>query len=139
MLIHENKKTEVLMGWDRPLQGFFLVIDQGGDEPLWSNLYQEVSHPKTLEPFLKELQSRGINLPSAMISEIEQDKNTNAGNKCIVYWGRCGENRSNATENESFETLCLKYLSSPDDLTHHSNYNTTVVADSGASIGDLQE
>ncbi|HRG61627.1 MAG TPA: hypothetical protein PLP75_01270 [Burkholderiales bacterium] len=37
MLVHEGKNTEVFMGWDRPLQGFFLVIDQGGDEPLWSN------------------------------------------------------------------------------------------------------
>ena len=34
MLVHEGKNTEVFMGWDRPLQGFFLVIDQGGDEPL---------------------------------------------------------------------------------------------------------
>ena len=111
MLIHESKNTEVLRGWDRPLQGFFLVIDQGGYEPLWSNLYQKVSHPKTLEPFLKELQSRGINLPTAMILEMEQDKNENAGNKCVVYWGSNGDKRIQVEENKSFDELCLMFLS----------------------------
>lgn len=110
MLIHERKKTEVLMGWDRPLQGFFLVIDQGDDEPLWSNLYQEESHPKTLEPFIKELHSRGIKLPQAMVAEMEQDRLDNTGNKCVVYWGYNGEKRSECTANESFQDLCFRFL-----------------------------
>jgi hypothetical protein len=111
MLIHKGKKTEVLMGWDRPLQGFFLVIDQGEDEPLWSNLYQEESHPKSLEPFIKELHTRGIELPRAMIEEMEQDRLENMGNKCVVYWGSDGEKRNESTENESFNDLCFRFLS----------------------------
>lgn len=111
MLVHEGKNTEVLMGWDRPLQGFFLVIDQGDDEPLWSNLYQKESHPKTLEPFIKELHSRGIELPRAMVAEMEQDRLDNMGNKCVVYWGRDGEKRSAGGVNESFQNLCFRFLS----------------------------
>ena len=110
MLLHEGKNTEVFMGWDRPLQGFFLVIDQGGDEPLWSNLYQEESHPKTLEPFINELQSRGIELPRAMIEEMKQDRLENMGNKCVVY---CGNNCIRIImwpENQSFYELCQWFL-----------------------------
>jgi len=140
MLVHKGKKTEVFMGWDRPLQGFFLVIDQGGDEPIWSNLYQEESHPKTLEPFINELQSRGIELPRLMAIEIEQDRFNNVGNKCVVYWGDNGDKRSQVGENESFDELCLMFLSGDEMLKSSSssggNYDTTVVATSGAGKGD---
>ena len=110
MLVHKGIATEVFMGWDRPLQGFFLVIDQGSDEPLWSNLYQEESHPETLEPFINELHSRGIELPLAMIEELEQDRLDNVGNKCVVYWGNNGEKRDVCTENEPFESLCIRFF-----------------------------
>lgn len=142
MLVHKEKKTEVFMGWDRPLQGFFLVIDQGGDEPLWSNLYQEESHPKTLEPFINELQSRGIELPLTMISEMEQDRVENVGNKCVVYWGNNGDKRSQVGENESFDELCLRFLSGNDakvQFIGDGNYDTTVVATSGAGKGDHKD
>lgn len=35
---HNGMKTVVLMGWDRPLQGFFLVVqkeDDKEDAPFW--------------------------------------------------------------------------------------------------------
>lgn len=37
---HEGVGAHVYMGWDKPLQGFFLVIekDNDEDEPFWSNL-----------------------------------------------------------------------------------------------------
>ena len=108
MFVHKGKKTEVFMGWDRPLQGFFLVIDQGGEEPLWSNLDQEVSHPNSLTPFLVELNNRGINAPESMISELLEDQRQNVGNKNGVYWsgGRveCNQGVSN------FNELCEKFL-----------------------------
>lgn len=37
---HDMETTLILMGWDRPLQGFFLVIEKPSDKdkPFWSNL-----------------------------------------------------------------------------------------------------
>ena len=78
----------VLMGWDRPLQGYFLVIDKGNsifDEPVWSNLDHEPSHPKTLEIFLMVLNDLKIYIPRQMIEEILQDSFENVGNKYVYH------------------------------------------------------
>jgi len=72
-----------------------------------------------------------------MTIEMEQDRFNNVGNKCVVYWGSDGDKRIQVEKNESFDELCLKYLSTPDDLTYHGNYNTSVVADSDASKGGM--
>lgn len=74
------------MGWDRPLQGVFLVVDQGGEEPLWSNLDQDVSHPNSLTPFLVELNEMGIVIPKSMTLELFEDQKQNVGNKNVVYY-----------------------------------------------------
>ena len=39
-VIHNGEETEILMGWDKLLQGFFLVIEKlsDEDEPFWSIL-----------------------------------------------------------------------------------------------------
>lgn len=29
--IHNGQETHILMGWDRPMQGFFLVIEKEDD------------------------------------------------------------------------------------------------------------
>lgn len=85
--IHENQKTHVLMGWDRPLQGYFMVITKGkeSNDPFWSNLYQEESHPKTIVPYTTLLEQLSIKLPQQMIIEILEDGENNVGNKVVVH------------------------------------------------------
>ena len=74
------------MGWDRPLQGFFMVIEkESKDEPLWSNLDQDESHPKTLEPFMQVLNQYGISLPEEMLNSVKQDGEDNIGNKSVIH------------------------------------------------------
>ena len=84
---NDEQKTHILMGWDRPLQGYFLVINKENDtdEAYWSNLDAAISHPKTLEPFLAALASLGITLPPAMIIAIEEDAEQNRGNRQVIH------------------------------------------------------
>lgn len=85
--IHQDQKTHVLMGWDRPLQGYFMVITKGKEciEPFWSNLSQEESHPKTIMPYIAVLDQFSIKIPQQMIIEILEDGANNVGNKVVVH------------------------------------------------------
>ncbi len=108
---HNNEITHVQMGWDRPLQGFFLVIEKESDldEPFWSNLNQKVSHPKILDPFIKVLKELKIEVPSQMLDELLLDKVNNMGNKVIVYGMTIngGYTRNKVTDISSYNLLEL--------------------------------
>jgi len=94
-----NIELVVTMGWDRPLQGFFMTIIQTNFEPapageeneeddeicLFNNLEQQVSHPKGIEAYLFELEHRGIEVPEQMINEILADGMHNVGNKIVEH------------------------------------------------------
>lgn len=80
---YQGRPVRVLMGWDRPLQGFFMVIDETqnlSDEYVYSNLEEEVPHPKSLEPFIQKLQELGIPVPEKMLQAVEEDGEKNEGN-----------------------------------------------------------
>lgn len=84
-------KAQVLMGWDRPLQGFFCVIenleDQSDDRYLYSNLYEspDKAHPQDLDHFLAQLTRFKITLPERMLAEVRADRIANAGNKVVQH------------------------------------------------------
>ena len=94
-----NIELVVTMGWDRPLQGFFMTIIQTNLEPapvgeeneeddeiyLFNNLEQHVSHPKGIEAYLFELEHRGIEVPEKMINEVLADGMHNVGNKIVEH------------------------------------------------------
>lgn len=44
-------RVDVLLGWDEPLNWFFMVIDPDADEPLYSNLDEEEPESLTLDYF----------------------------------------------------------------------------------------
>ncbi len=82
--IHADLK--ILCGWDRPLQGYFLVIEKDGfDEPYYSNLYEDNPHPSSFDVFLIALSRFGIDLPEGLIEALEQDKSENIGN-ALTAW-----------------------------------------------------
>lgn len=86
--IHAGERTDITLGWDASLQGFFMVIEKPSDEdvPFWCNLIDaEVSHPKTLQPFLKVLDVLGITLPPEMIEEVTREGIENVGNKQVMH------------------------------------------------------
>lgn len=71
---HQGKPATILMGWDRPLQGFFMVIqadDNKGDEYIYSNLEDPAliefgGLPPCLDHFLAQLQALGLSVPDVM-------------------------------------------------------------------------
>lgn len=86
---HENRPILIVLGWDRPLQGYFMTVerldvDESSDEDryLFSNLEWIESYPLALAPFLNELKKRSIGLPSEIREEVESDGSQDAG--CAV-------------------------------------------------------
>lgn len=85
---HDSVITHVLMGWDRPLQGFFMVIEKEKDldHPFWSNLSEtDHPHPRTLNPFLEVLDQLSIAIPTPMIEALLEDQRSNTGNKQVIH------------------------------------------------------
>lgn len=83
----KHDQYDILCGWDRPLQGFFLVIEDVNncDEVAYSNIYEMVSHPATFEPYLEVLKRFSIPMPDGLLVALEQDKAENKGNS-ITNW-----------------------------------------------------
>lgn len=90
---YQNRPLKVLMGWDRPLSGYFCVLayeDSNDFENLYSNLedpklLQYGGLPPTIEPFLEKLQELGIEVPEAILDEVEMDGIFKMGNRVVVY------------------------------------------------------
>lgn len=85
-LSYKARPVQLLMGWDRPLQGYFMILQYLDNQKyFWSNLDQAVSHPKSLAPFLKVLADFEMYIPLEMIREIESDGLKNVGNKEVHH------------------------------------------------------
>lgn len=83
---YRGRTVEVVMGWDRPLGGYFLtVLDLESGEYVFNNLDEEESHPRSLMPFLARLSSLGLCVPERMIAEVQVDGMLNVGNR-LVDW-----------------------------------------------------
>jgi len=91
----QGRPVEVLMGWDRPLQGFFMLVSRGDagddeDEYLYCNLDDHAlvrcgGLPAAMDHFVVQLRKLGIEVPPAMLAEVERDAVVNAGNRFVVY------------------------------------------------------
>jgi hypothetical protein len=86
----EGIETTVLMGWDRPLQYHFMVIEQGGNDPLYSNLDDDNSEDADLQYFLDKAKQFGVTIPDAMVERLKQDKENDTGN-AVSYFDQQGQ------------------------------------------------
>lgn len=89
----------VMMGWDRPLSQFFLVVQhrqdaiagenaecEDGDEGIiYSNLNELLPRSLGLGHFRSKLTTLGIAVPEAMFEQVLLDEAGNVGNRCVVY------------------------------------------------------
>lgn len=84
---YQGKPITVVMGYDRPLAGFFMVIDDDGldDEYIFSNLDEENSHPNSIESYRVKLEQLGIFVPDEMLLEVEADGAARMGNKDVYH------------------------------------------------------
>jgi hypothetical protein len=75
------------MGWDRPLQGFFLLVEEAdSDELLYSNLDDPalaycMGLPATPDHFVATLKAMSLSVPDAMLREVLRD----GGNRYVRY------------------------------------------------------
>ena len=82
---------KVCMGWDRPMQGFFMTLEKPSAESedqfdyIFNNMDQADPNPKSLTGYLDELSRRGIILPDYMVSELIADAEHNVGNKIVFH------------------------------------------------------
>lgn len=97
---HEGQPVQVLLGWDRPLGNFFLVIEklsegqtaeeESDDEDeddgyLYSNLNDENSFGHDLDYYKAKLKELGITVPETMFEQILTDQACNVGNRHVLY------------------------------------------------------
>lgn len=95
---HGDSEIVVTMGWDRPLQGFFMSIIKVNAEPsasetedkdnpvyLFNCLDQHDSHPREITGYLFELIDREIVIPQEMLNELLSDSTHNIGNKIVEH------------------------------------------------------
>ena len=111
----DNGRVRVTMGFDRPLQGFFMTAealkeetvealasqpDAGDDEDdeeegfLYSNmadvaLLSSYGYSSSLDHFIAKLEKLDIKVPERMIAEVHADMDGNVGNR-VVYWDADG-------------------------------------------------
>lgn len=83
--------VQVLMGYDRPLGHFFLVVTRlqaadDEDDLIYSNLSDPLAGlARDLNRYRDILNGLGIPVPVSMISNVLQDAAERAGNKTVLY------------------------------------------------------
>lgn len=91
----KGQPITIMMGWDRPLQGYFMVIEHddfnGDDEGfIYSNLNDPELKPsrgmsQSVGYLLERLIGLGLKVPQRMLDAIEADAKVNAGNREVWY------------------------------------------------------
>ncbi len=87
----DHEPITVLLGWDRPLGHFFMVIESRSesaeDECLYSNLNDPQALLKApLSYFREKLDAMGIKVPESMFSETLRDQAENVGNRMVMHY-----------------------------------------------------
>lgn len=89
---HKGFPITVILGWDRPMQHFFLTIEKPAeliddtmkfedDHFLYSNLHEADPFGHDLDYYREVLRYFQIIVPESMFIEVEDDAKTNVGNR----------------------------------------------------------
>ena len=91
----EDRPVKIVLGWDRPLQGYFCFVERmdpkpGEAEYVYSNLEdralaRRMGFASSIDYFDEKLQAMGITVPRAMIAEVERDGALNVGNRYVRH------------------------------------------------------
>lgn len=88
---HQGRPITVVLGWDRPLQCFFMDIIGTNKDPLdephylYSHLEEARPFTLTLEDFRSCLRQLDIDVPPSMFQEVEKDAKEDVGNRFIAH------------------------------------------------------
>jgi hypothetical protein len=85
-----SNPVEVMLGWDRPLGHFFLVVrllltHAGADEILYSYLHQPDAFSLTLDDFREALHDMKIDVPETLFDQVAEDQLNRRGNRVVSY------------------------------------------------------
>lgn len=89
--VYQGQPVTIALGFDRPLQGFFLSVELVEAEGfVYSNLNDPklIYHgglPDSLAPFIEKLDELGLSVPQIMIEQVELDGANNVGNRFVMY------------------------------------------------------
>lgn len=93
---HKGFPITVILGWDRPMQHFFLLIRKPAeleddtievlDENfLYSNLYEADQFGHDLDYYRAVLRRFRISVPESMFNQVQIDAVMNAGNRFVKH------------------------------------------------------
>lgn len=91
--IRNGEPVEVLLGWDRPLSRYFMVVETeaqaASDKDAY--LYDNMSDPASLrgetglDHYRAKLTELGIEVPESLFIEVQIDANLNTGNRVVQH------------------------------------------------------
>jgi hypothetical protein len=92
---YQGEPVTVLMGYDRPLKYYFLVVerdvaedrddDRAGSTMIYSNLNERDAFKKDLAYYRAKLSELGIEVLTTMFEQIARDGDRNVGNRYVWY------------------------------------------------------
>lgn len=90
-----DRPVTVLMGWDQPLQYYFMVIEaEDADDPLYCNLDDDAAGLEgKLVYFVGRAREMGITIPDTMLARLQTDSTLNLGN-ATSYFDASGVERA---------------------------------------------
>ena len=85
-----GKTTTVLIGWDRPCRGFFMVVGPHDEAPIYSNttdlnLVQSGGMCSDVGHFENRARALGFEIPESIVMEVCNDQWLNVGNRFVNY------------------------------------------------------
>lgn len=88
--VHQGDPITVLLGFDRPLGHFFMVVERrepapGQDDYLYINLDEPDAFELDLDHFKTKLKELGIEVPMVMFEQVALDGQMQVGNRVVVY------------------------------------------------------
>ena len=93
---HKGFPVTVLLGWDRPMNYFFLVIEKPteliddtmkveSDDFLYSNLHEDDPFAHDLDYYREVLRHFQILVPESLFIEVQHDAERNVGNRVVKH------------------------------------------------------
>lgn len=87
---HAGDRITVLLGWDRPLGHYFMVIERpnprpGQDDYLYVNLDEPDAFELDLDFFKAKLEQLGIKVPDSMFEQVHLDERMGVGNRVVTH------------------------------------------------------
>lgn len=86
--LFQDGRFQVLMGYDRPLDYVFCVVDEiGKQEPIYSNLDDENAgcEQQDVDYYRQVLEELGVAVPESMFFEVRQDQEQRIGNRVVNH------------------------------------------------------